>query len=102
MNPRTQLALLLAFGLAAVSGGCRTTPEQTEARLERQLKRFGEELESLTDAATGQSPAQVAERKRRLEAEIRKTLAALTRHLETMAAQESEPTSKAQRSGRDR
>ncbi len=101
MNPRTQLALLLASGLAAGSGGCRTTPEQTEARLERQLERFGEELESLTDA-TGQSPAQVAERKRRLEAEIRKTLAALTRHLETMAAQESEPTSKTQQSGRDR
>ena len=101
MNPRTQLALLLAFGLAAGSGGCRTTPEQTEARLERQLERLGRELEAATDES-GNSSAQLAERRRRLEAEIRKTLAALTRHLETMAAQESEPTSKAQRSGRDR
>jgi hypothetical protein len=100
MNPRTQLALLLAFGLAAGSGGCRTTPEQTEARLERQLKRFGEELESLTDA-TGQFPAQVAGRKRRLEAEIRKTLAALTRHLATMAAEEARQPAATRKSAGD-
>jgi hypothetical protein len=82
--------LIMATGLATLASGCRTTPEQTEARLERQLERLGRKLEAATDES-GNSPAQLAERRRRLEAEIRKTLAALTRHLETMAAKELQP-----------
>lgn len=92
MKRHPLFALILATGLATLASGCRTPPEQTEARLERQLERLGRELEAVTDES-GRPPAQLAERRRRLEAEIRKTFAALTRHLETMAAQEASRSS---------
>jgi hypothetical protein len=92
-------ALILATGLATLASGCRTPPEQTEARLERQLERLGRELEAATDES-GHSPAQLAERRRRLEAEIRKTLAALIHHLEIMAAKELQPAAETKKSAR--
>lgn len=74
-----------------VSGmiGCQATPQRTETRLQRQLERLAREFEAVTKAS-GLSPVEQDQRRRQLEAELKRTLAALSRHLESLAEDASE------------
>lgn len=85
MNPISRILLPVSLGLL-LGAGCQTTPKLTEARLERQLHRLERELEAL-GSSNELSSARQQERLVRLQAEFQRTLAALTQHLETMAAQ---------------
>ncbi len=86
--------LLLATLSVLIAAGCQTTPAQSEARLERQLRRLERELEMLS-ASSDLSSARQQERLARLQAEFQRTLTALGNHLETMAAQGAREGAKA-------